>query len=70
MVGDSRTTALDGRLKASVPYDGAGYLQSVTGSLTRTVSFTNDAIGRALSQQFPDRRTASFTYDGNSNLRA
>jgi hypothetical protein len=43
-------------------------ISSVTDPLSRTVSFTNGAIGRALSQQFPDSRVAGFSYDGNSNL--
>ncbi len=60
-VQGTRTTTFD--------YDGNGYLDAVTDPLTRTVSFTNDAIGRALTQTVPDTRVASFRYDGNSNLR-
>jgi RHS repeat-associated protein len=51
-------------------YDANGYVSAITDALERTVSFTNDRIGRRVAQVFPDQRMASFTYDGNSNLTA
>lgn len=63
---DRRT---QGGRQTTLAYDGRGYLQRATDPLTRDVVFTNDDLGRALSQQFPDGRLASFTYDSESNLK-
>jgi len=55
-------------------YDSNGYLNSVTDPLTRTTTFTNDAVGRVLSQELPHDvadpgdHTIGMSYDANSNV--
>jgi RHS repeat-associated protein len=40
----------------------------MTDALGRATAFDRDAIGRVLSQTYPDAAVASFGWDGNSNL--
>ena len=57
---DSRTSAFG--------YDAQGYLSSITDALSRSVTFTNDVVGRVTSQRLPDGRTIQYSYDANGNL--
>lgn len=49
-------------------YDAQGYLGSITDPLGRSVSFTNDAVGRVTSQALTDGRVIRYSYDANGNL--
>jgi RHS repeat-associated protein len=52
-------------------YDVLGDLlnsEEISGSTTRTTSYTYDAMGRRLTITSPDGRTSSYTYDISGNL--
>jgi YD repeat-containing protein len=51
-------------------YDPQGYLSSITDPLGRSVTFTNDAVGRVTSQTLSDGRVIDYQYDANGNLTA
>lgn len=57
---DARTT--------SYAYDANGYLASVTDPLVRTVSYTNDKLGRPLQTTLPDNNLLKFAYDADGNM--
>jgi RHS repeat-associated protein len=46
----------------------AGFLQSVTDALNRTVSYEYDLAGRVTKQTLPDSRAIEYAYDANGNL--
>jgi len=58
----------------SFGYDDNGYLATVTDPLLRTTNFTNDAVGRVMSQELPHDvadpgdYTIGMSYDKNSNV--
>jgi YD repeat-containing protein len=56
------TIRTQGTRTTTIGYDGQGYLASVTDPLARTVSFTNDGVGRATAQHFPDARVRFVVY--------
>ena len=46
----------------------AGFLNTVTDPLERTVSFEYDEVGRVVLQTMPDGRQIGFNYDPNGNV--
>ena len=56
----SRTTTLS--------YGGAGFLESITDAIGRTVAFTRDADGRITELTLPDGGLVRFAYDANGNV--
>jgi len=57
---DARITTFD--------YDSAGYMQSVTDPLNRTMAYEYDLAGRPTLQRLPDGRRIEYGYDANGNL--
>ncbi len=53
---------------ASLSYNSAGYLQTITDPLGRIARFDYDAAGRVITQTLPDGRVIGYHYDANGNL--
>jgi YD repeat-containing protein len=60
--GNSRT--------ATFAYGGAGFLESATDAVGRTVAFSRDPDDRITEQAFSDGGLARFAYDENGNVSA
>ena len=62
------STVTQGTRKATLTYNTAGFLASVTDPLGLTNSFTYDADGHLLTKTLADGRILHFAYDANDNL--
>jgi len=62
------TSVTQGARQSTTQYSADGFVESVTDSLGRTVSYLRDPSGRVTTQTLPDSRQVHFAYDDNGNV--